>query len=104
MKWLVFVNLVQSRVTWEGGAPQLRNYLHKIGLWKLVFLVNDGCGRTQPAMGSAIPGQVVLGCMKKQAEQATQSKAVTSIPLCSLLQFLASVSALAFLDVTTYNL
>jgi hypothetical protein len=46
----------------------------------VIFLENNQCGRVQPTVGSAIPGQVVLGCVRKEAEQAMESKLVSSIP------------------------
>lgn len=39
-------------------------------------------------MGSAAPGQMVLGGIRKQAEQDIKSKAVSKFPPCPLLQFL----------------
>jgi hypothetical protein len=39
---------------------------------------NQG-GRAQPIVGGAIPGQVVLGSIRKQAEQARGSKPVKNI-------------------------
>ena len=38
----------------------------------------DG-GRAQPIVGGVIPGLVVLGSYRKQAEQATGSKPVSSL-------------------------
>jgi hypothetical protein len=39
-------------------------------------------------MGGAIPGLVVLGSIRKQAEQARESKAVSNIPPWPLHQLL----------------
>lgn len=47
-------------------------------------------------MGSAIPGQVVLYCVRKADEQAGGNKPVNFISPWSLLQFLLSGSCLAF--------
>lgn len=47
--------------------------LHQMGLWASLwgtFFVDDWCGRAQLAVGGAIPEQVVLGSIRKQAEQA----------------------------------
>jgi hypothetical protein len=49
------------------------------------FLISDWLGRTQPVVRGAIPGLVVLGSIRKQAEQAMGSKLVSSIPLHQLL-------------------
>jgi hypothetical protein len=48
-------------------------------------------------MGSAIRGQVVLGCGKKQTEQARRNKKKSSASLGSLLQFLLSGPFVEFL-------
>ena len=45
-------------------------------------------------MVSAMPGQVVLGSIRKQAEQARKSKAVSSIPPWPLHQPLPQVPVL----------
>ena len=37
-------------------------------------------GRAQPTVGGAIPGLVVLGSIRKQAEQARGSKPASNIP------------------------
>jgi hypothetical protein len=42
----------------------------------------------RPIVGSAIPGLVVLGSIRKQAEQARGNNAVSNIPPWSLHQFL----------------
>lgn len=49
-------------------------------------------------MGSTIPRQVVLGCIRKEVEQARGSEPVNSIPLWVLLELLG-VPALSSLDV-----
>lgn len=41
-----------------------------------------------PTVDGAPPGQVVLGCLRKQAEQVMGSKPLNMTPLWSLLQFL----------------
>jgi hypothetical protein len=62
-----------------------------------------GVGGSSPHVGLRggsgvfIPGQVILGCIKKQAEQAMRSKQVSSISLWLLLQFLPLVSSPEFL-------
>jgi hypothetical protein len=45
-------------------------------------------------VSGARTGQVVLGCIKKQAEQAMESKLVDSATPCFLLQSLLQVPAL----------
>jgi hypothetical protein len=47
----------------------LRKCLHEIQLWG-IFSINDQGGRAQHLVGGAIPGLVVLGSIRKQAEQA----------------------------------
>lgn len=39
-------------------------------LWCVFF--SNGFGKTQATIGSATPGQVVLGCIRNQAEQAKE--------------------------------
>lgn len=48
--------------------------------------------------GSITPGQAVLECLRKQAEQAPGSEPVSSAPPRPLFQFLPQISALASLD------
>jgi hypothetical protein len=48
--------------------------------------------RTQAIVGGAIPGLVVLGSIRNQAEQSTRSKPVSSNPPCSLHQLLPAGS------------
>lgn len=38
-----------------------------------IVFINSWCGRAQPTVGCAIPGQVVLGCIQKLAEQRSES-------------------------------
>jgi hypothetical protein len=45
-------------------------------------------GRVQPIEGGAIPGLVVLGSIRKQAEQARRIKPVSNIPPWPLHQLL----------------
>jgi len=45
-------------------------------------------GRAQPLVGGAVPGLVVLGSIREQAEQARGSKPVSSIPPWPLHQLL----------------
>ena len=51
-----------------------------------ILLINGGCGRAQPILGDAIPGQVILDDIQKQAEQATRGKPVGGV-VYLLLQF-----------------
>lgn len=50
------------------GEPQLRNYLHQIGLWG-IFKKIVNWWIALPTVGSTLPRQVGLGCMRKLAEQ-----------------------------------
>ena len=55
-------------------------------------------GRAQPTVGGAIPGLVVLGSIRKQAEQARGSKPVSHIPPWLLLPDLLEVVLTSFGD------
>ena len=76
----------------EEEEAQLKNRLHQIGLWahlQGIVLTNDSCGGAQPTVGSTVPGQVVLHCVRKQVEQAMGSKSVSSTPPWYLSQLLS---------------
>jgi hypothetical protein len=64
---------------------QLRKCLHEIQRKAFCQLVIKGGG---PIVGGAISGLVVLGSIRKQAEQTRGSKPVSSIPLWLLHQLL----------------
>lgn len=49
-------------------------------------------------MGGAIPRQVVLACIRKQAEPVIRNKSVSSVPPRPLYQFLSGIPALTFLS------
>lgn len=59
-----------------------------IGKCKCVghFLIDYWCGRAQAILGCAIPELVVLGWVRKQTEQAMESKSISHVPLWPLLQ------------------
>lgn len=68
--WLVFINLTQTRVTWEEGTL-LRNCLHQrqvplACLWAISWLLVGVRGSS--TVGSAIPMQLGLGCVKSSRE------------------------------------
>lgn len=64
----------------------------------MIFLkISDWCWRTQLTLGVAIPGQVVLGDPREQAEKTMRRKLASSAPPWSLLQFLPPGSCLEFL-------
>ena len=46
-----------------------------------IFLISDYREKAQPHLGGAIPGPVVQGSIRKQAEQAMRNKPVSSISL-----------------------
>jgi len=50
--------------------------------------MSDQAGRTQPIRGVVVPELLVLGSIRKQAEQAMGSKPVSNIPPWSLHQLL----------------
>lgn len=58
-----------------------------------IFLINHWWGRAQDAVGSATPGQVMLGCVQEQAGQVMRSKlgpsALQRLCFRSCLQFLS---------------
>ena len=77
MYWLILcVNLTQAGVITEKGAF-LEEMSHAIQL-QGIFSISDQGRRAQPIVGGAIAGQVVLGSVRKQAEQARGSKPVSS--------------------------
>jgi hypothetical protein len=53
-----------------------------------IFLMSDGWKKAQPILGGYIPGMVVLGSRRKQAEQAMRSKPESSISPWPLHQLL----------------
>ena len=61
----------------ERKEPQLRKCFFEIQLWG-IFSISDQWRRAQPVVSGAIPGLVVLGSIRRQVEQATWSKAVSS--------------------------
>lgn len=65
------VSLIQARVTWEEGIATEKISLYDSLLGKSVgqFLISDGCGMVQLIRGGASPGQIILSCTRKQAEE-----------------------------------
>ena len=60
-----------------------------------MFLTTNGCWRAQPIVGDAIPGQVVLGAIRKQIEQARDGVSQEATPLLGLcISFCLQVPAL----------
>lgn len=45
-----------------------------------IFLINNRCGRAQPMGGNGIPGQLVLRCIRMQAEETVKNKPVNTLP------------------------
>lgn len=75
LSWLL-VNMTQPRIIWEMEL-HLRNCIHKIGLWAsllVIFLIRYSRGKIQQNVVGTTPGQVVLGCIRIQAEQAMRKK------------------------------
>ena len=52
-------------------------------------MIDYWCGRAQPSVGCSTTEQMVLGAIRKQAEQARRSKSESSLPPWLLLQFLS---------------
>lgn len=75
---------------WENPSTRLtcRKAYGSILYWVNWF------GRAQPIINGATPGQVVLGHVRKLAEQVLWSKPVSHVPSWHLLQFLSWVTAL----------
>ena len=91
--WLVYVNLTQLESS-ERRGPQLRKCLYKVGLkvglWCGEHFLNcDWYGKAQPTVGSAAPSLVVLGSVRKQAEEAGMDSPPNIIPPWLLHQILA---------------
>jgi hypothetical protein len=83
--WLVLcVKLTQAEVITEKGV-QLGKVLHEFQLWGIFSIRIKGEG---PHVGGTIPGLVVLGSIREQAEQARGSKPVKNIPPWPLHQLL----------------
>lgn len=63
--------------------PRLRkSFILLASLWG-IFPMNDWCGRALTTVGDTIPGQLVLGCMRKQAERVRErSQAVVILWFC----------------------
>lgn len=97
---LVFVNVTQARVIWEEEL-QLRktspSYGPTTSLWG-IFLFSDQSGRAQATVVGAIPGQVVLSCIRKQTQQVVMSKSVHSTLPWPLPQSRLKIPALSSLS------
>lgn len=52
-----FFNFIRTRVIWEKGT------CWPVGMSVEYSLINGWCGRAQPSVDSAAPGQVFLGCV-----------------------------------------
>lgn len=74
----------RRNVNWENAPHQTGQWA---SLWWL-FLIEGWWGRAQSAVGSVTPGLVVPGAIRRQTEQITMNKPVSSVSLRPLLQFL----------------
>jgi hypothetical protein len=82
------INYGKNRLTLSQRKElQLGKCLHEIQLWG-IFSFSDH--RSGPFSGGDISGLVVLGSIRKQAEQARGSKPVRNIPPWPLHQLLLS--------------
>lgn len=72
VSFFVFLSNWYKLESSRNREPELRNWLHKIGLWASlgIFLISDWPRTAQPMAGGAIPVQVVLGCLRRQMKQA----------------------------------
>lgn len=86
--WVVFVYLVQARITQEEGTLMEKMPPSDCPIDKGIFLTIDWYRKEKPTVGGTIPQQVALGCIRKQIEQAMKCGPVSSTPPWSLLQFL----------------
>ena len=93
-----FINLTQARVISGKKKPQLREWLHQIGLWaSLIFFINVG-ELSRPWVTTATPGQAggpgkyKKSCWTSQRKQASnQSSSVVSAPV-SILELFHGIS------------
>ena len=66
--------------------PQLTNHLDRLGLWFISvrdLTIAWGGPRVQPTVGSTIPRQVGLGCVRKAIEQGSGGAHLSSLHLGS---------------------
>ena len=98
--WIVFVNLRQTRVSWEEGTStnEFPPPSWPVGIsvghfrsWWLMWEDPVHCCWCHP-------GQVVLGCIRKQPEQAMGIQPISIMPLWPHLQCLPLGPALVFWD------
>ena len=91
---LVLANLAQIRIPMEEGIS-IKD-LPLPGLPVHMFLIDESCGRGQPAVGVATPGQAVLGCMTELAYTQGSTKEAED-PSWARSQFLLPGSCLELL-------
>lgn len=75
---LIFLNLTKIRAS-QGMGNSMWNCLHQICLLLNlygIFLSNNWCGRYNHTVHSVTPGQVDLGCIRKQVEKALECEHV----------------------------
>lgn len=76
------------------GKSQLRKCPQQTGigarLWG-IFFIDDCCGRAPPLVDADAPGHLVLGYVRKQAEQARRKEFVSDVSSGPLLPFLLQV-------------
>ena len=78
----VFVTVMQPRVIGKEGTSMEEMTLSYWPVGQSVgHFLNDGYKRAQPTLGGISPGQLLLGCLKIQAEQTMGSKTVNRILL-----------------------
>lgn len=90
--------------TSEKRKPQLRNCLYQIGfgtyLWD-IFLMANWCRMVKPSVGSSIPRQMDLGCVRnaesrkgKEANKQHSSVACASVPVSRIQPWALSLASL----------
>lgn len=92
-----FMSIWHELVIWQKGTQ-----IVKMSLWDSAvdrqacsaLIISDWEGRTLPIVGGDNPGLVILGFLRKQAEQAVRNKPIISTLLWSMHQLLPICSAL----------
>lgn len=92
-----FMSIWHELVIWEKGTQTV-----KMSLWDSAvdrqacsaLIISDWEGRILPIVGGDNPGLVILGFLRKQAEQAVRNKTINSTPPWPTHQLLPICSAL----------
>lgn len=90
--WLICLCQFDKLKSPGKGEPRLRNGLHQLALraclWGICW-ISGCCGKAQCTVhNTTTPGQVVMGCIRKQTEPTVGSEPGSCLPPWSLLPFL----------------